>query len=279
MDATKLVTARIQLPKNKLLMSIGGIRKYKMSRNSSSHEFIEIPEGFSCIGSDELDPYAGEKERPLREVFISTFWISKYPTTVSQFVCFLNETRHTFKSNAETIIGRKNGTLAPSNGYEDFPITNVSWELACEYCRWLSSKLDRNVVLPSEAEWEKAARGDDSRIWPWGNSFDPAYCNSSESGNSALCSVFSYEKGASPYGIMHLSGNVWEWCQDYWHPFSHNDALLINPINLIPSKRRVVKGGSAFCTKEIIRPACRDWTNSVNQGGGDDGFRVAIRTF
>ena len=250
-----------------------------MSWINSTHEFIEIPEGFSCIGSDELDPYANEKEKPLREVFISTFWISKYPTTVSQFIYFLNETANTSKKKAETIISKKDGTLVPRNGFEDYPVTGVSWELANEYCKWIGSKLGKNVVLPSEAEWEKAARGEDSRIWPWGNSFNSECCNSSESGNDGLCNVFAYKKGVSPYGVMHLSGNVWEWCQDYWHPLSHNELTLTNPINLIPSGRKVVKGGSAFCTKEIIRVACRDWTNSVNQGGGDDGFRVAIRTY
>jgi len=243
------------------------------------HEFIEVPEGFSCIGSDELDPYSNEKEKPLREVFISTFWISKYTTTVAQFICFLNSTGNISLGRADTIIQKADGRLAACEGCEDYPITGVSWEIANGYCRWLSLKINKNVVLPSEAEWEKAARGNDSRIWPWGNVFSPDYCNSIESGRGSICSVYEYKEGASPYGVMHLSGNVWEWCQDYWHPLSHNELILTNPINLTPSKRKVVKGGSAYCTKEIVRSSCRDWTNSVNQGGGDDGFRVAIRSF
>ncbi len=240
------------------------------------HEFIEIPEGFSYYGSDELDPYSSEKEKPLRCIYLSTFKISKYPTTVSQFVYFLNDTGKTDLVNSSLVLKNSIGYVISKKGYEDYPITGVSWENANMYCNWLSSKLDQNVVLPSEAEWEKCARGEDSRIWPWGNFFSPSFCNSIES-KKGLCNVYDYENGASPYGVMHLSGNVWEWCYDYWHENSHNDIVLFNPINLFPSGRRVVKGGSAYCTKEVVRIACRDWTNSINQGGGDDGFRIAIR--
>uniref|UniRef100_UPI004055F993 formylglycine-generating enzyme family protein n=1 Tax=Agathobacter sp. TaxID=2021311 RepID=UPI004055F993 len=246
-------------------------------KHINGHIFIEIPEGISCIGSDELDPYASEKEKPLREVFISAFWISKYPTTISQFFNFLHSTQKHIPDSWGKI--GENGIPLKAEKYADYPVTNVSWELATEYCRWLSSISGKNIVLPTEAEWEKAARGEDARMWPWGNYFDPTLCNSMESGRESVCSVYDYKEGASPYGVMHMAGNVWEWCQDFWHPISHNDIKLINPVNCRPSGRKVVKGGSAFCTKEIIRPACRDWTNSVNQGGGDDGFRVAIRLF
>ena len=246
----------------------------------AEHEFIEIPEGFSYFGSSELDPYGGEKEWPLRQVFLSTFEISRYPTTVEQFVYFLNETKNSSYDRNHRISRKRNGTYYAQIGYETYPITGISWELANQYCKWLSSMIHKNVVLPSEAEWEKAARGEDARIWPWGNVFDQDRCACKESQKtreSDLCSVYAYEKGQSPYGVMHMAGNVWEWCQDYWHPTLGGDLPLVNPINLIPAERKVVKGGSAFCTKEIVRVACRDWTNSVNQGGSDDGFRVAIR--
>lgn len=252
---------------------------FVLKHSRLEHEFIDIPEGFSYLGSDELDPYAGGKEKPLRLVYISNFKMSKYPTTVEQFVNFLNITQNYELARSSMIEKDRNGRMHARRGYEDYPITGVSWETANMYCKWLSNVIHRNVVLPSEAEWEKAARGEDSRIWPWGNVFDENKCNSNESKKQGLCSVYEYEEGQSPYGIMHLAGNVWEWCQDYWHPYSQNDMILINPINLKPSSHKVVKGGSAYCTKEIVRIACRDWTNSINQGGGDDGFRVIIRSF
>ncbi|OQW92505.1 MAG: hypothetical protein BWK78_01545 [Thiotrichaceae bacterium IS1] len=245
--------------------------------NLNDHSFIEIEEGISCIGSDHLDPYASEKERPLREVFISTFEISKYPTTFSQFVKYLLSNHISFTEKWGALDNRGFPVILEEKG--NYPVTNISWETANDYCSWLSNISGKNIVIPTEAEWEKAARGGDSRIWPWGNEFSPEYCNCSESGRGDFCNVHEYKDGASPYGCMHMSGGVWEWCLDFHNPAFHQNMPLVNPVNLVPSRQRVVKGGSAFCTKEIVRPACRDWTNSINQGGGDDGFRVAIRRF
>jgi formylglycine-generating enzyme required for sulfatase activity len=245
--------------------------------NLNGHVFIEIEEGVSCIGSDTLDPYASERERPLREVFISTFEISKYPTTLLQFANFLLSNQIPFPERWGAANHQGLPVLLEERG--DYPATNISWEIANDYCSWLSSTSGKNVVIPTEAEWEKAARGGDSRIWPWGNEFNPNYCNCFESGTEDFCKVCEYENGSSPYGCMHMSGGVWEWCFDFHDPDFYQNMPLVNPVNLVPSRQRVVKGGSAFCTKEIVRPACRDWTNSINQGGGDDGFRVAIRNF
>jgi formylglycine-generating enzyme required for sulfatase activity len=242
----------------------------------NGHELIQIPGGFSCVGSDELDPFASARERPLREVFVSEFLISKYPTTYRQYYQYCFQTHITLPSGWNSV---GNGNFeAVLNQYSDFPATYISWDMAMRYCHWLSTQSGKHFTLPTEAEWEKAARGGDARIWPWGNTFEPDYCNSIESGRDGFCSVYEYEKGASPFGCHHMAGGVWEWCLDCYHPFGHATLPTVNPINLAPARQRVVKGGSAFCTKEIVRPACRDWTNSVNQGGADDGFRIVLRT-
>lgn len=243
----------------------------------NGHIFIEIPEGISCLGSDELDPYASEKEKPLKEIYISTFKISKYPTTFKQFATYLSCNNISFPKNWGALDKKGYPLLLETRG--DFPVTNISWETAYNYCLWLSNLSGKNVVLPTEAEWEKAARGGTSTIWPWGDEFNSKICNCYESGLNDFCRIYEHKDGASSYECLHMAGGVWEWCFDFWDPASHHHINTINPVNLIPSGRRVVKGGSAFCTKEIVRPACRDWTNSINQGGGDDGFRVAIRDF
>jgi formylglycine-generating enzyme required for sulfatase activity len=240
----------------------------------NGHVLLEIPEGLSCVGSNLCDPYASDRDRPLREVFVSVFQISKHPTTIKQLDVFLTETgwpHPLMDPNPPEDLKKR------LRDHPDYPATYVSWETASAYCRWLADRSGFNVVLPTEAEWEKAARGSDDRIWPWGNEFSAGLCNCSESDRNDFCSVFEYSQGASPYGCMHMAGGVWEWCYDFYHPYSHQWLTQVDPVNLTPSRQRVVKGGSAFCTKEIVRPAGRDWTNSINQGGGDDGFRVAVR--
>lgn len=243
----------------------------------NGHHLILIESGISCIGSDLFDPHASERERPLREVFISTFYIAKYQTTIRQYVTYLVDTQQPISADWKDVAKNSPSSHAHSHAHSlgEKPVTNVSWESATRYCRWLSDKSGMRIRLPTEAEWEKAARGGDSRIWPWGDEFDASRCNSAENNLRKLCVVNAYESGASPFGCLNMAGNVWEWCQDYYHAFSHETAELVDPINLIPAPRRVVKGGSAYCTKEIVRPAGRDWTNSINQGGADDGFRIA----
>ncbi len=241
----------------------------------NGHEFVVVGEGISCLGSDHHDVYAGPREFPLREVFISTFEISRSPTSQRQFAAFLRSVGSPFPQHWSDVDRYGWPKALESDG--DLPMTKVSWELANAYCSWLAAVSGKAVALPTEAEWEKAARGGDDRVWPWGNEFDESRCNCAENGHEGFASVFQFGSGASPYGCLHMSGCVWEWCEDYHHAFSHEAIPTVDPVNLVPSPQRVVKGGSAFCTKEIVRPACRDWTNSINQGGGDDGFRVVAR--
>ena len=221
------------------------------------------------------DPYAGDNEKPLREVYIPTFLISRFPTTNIQILQFYRETRWPPNPSWGSVQdGRLPSELA---GRERYPATFISWDIASAYCEWLRQKYQCVADLPTEAEWEKGARGADARIWPWGDVFDHQKCCSAESGSRDFCRVDHYSSGASPYGVMHMAGQVWEWCLDFHHADNHAAADSFAPINLTPARQRVVKGGSAFCTKEIVRAACRDWTNSVNQGGADDGLRIVLR--
>ena len=246
-----------------------------MSRASNGHEFVEIEEGISVIGSGPLDIHASALELPMREVFVSSFFICRTATTRAQLAEFIHDVDLPF---AESWGELDDAGWPQSLELErDLPAVNVSIEFAETYCIWLSERLKRSCSLPTEAEWEKAARGGDDRIWPWGNDFNPTLCNSIESSEGRISSVFANEAGASPYGCLNMAGGVWEWCEDYYHEYAHSASVFIDPCATWPSSRRVVKGGSAFCTKEVVRPACRDWTNSFNQGGGDDGFRVCIR--
>ncbi|MEV7439041.1 formylglycine-generating enzyme family protein [Streptomyces griseoviridis] len=242
----------------------------------NGHELVDIPAGMSCLGSSELDPYAGDLEFPMREVYVSEFRIARHPTTRRQMTAFRRAVGWELASDTWQSKGRAG---PGGDSALDLPAVNVSWELAVAYCGWLSERSGLAFALPTEAEWEKAARGGDDRIWPWGNEFRPDLCNSAEDGRNAFRSVYQVAEGASPYGCLHMAGGVWEWCEDYYHSRAHQEAQFIDPFAARPASRRVVKGGSAYCTKEIVRPACRDWTNSYNQGGADDGFRVCVRSW
>lgn len=233
--------------------------------NWHDHEWIEVPAGFAFLGSDDSDPFASDNEKPLRRVYVERFWISKHPTTHAQLATFYHEA---------SVKPPDSWAREASSLPVRFPGVYVSWDLATHYCTWLSSRTGHAIRLPTEAEWEKAARGPDGRIWPWGNRFDPALCCSAERGGG-FCGVDDLADGASPYGVMHLAGGVWEWCIDF-HRGAHLNVEVLDPVDRSPALKRVVKGGSAYCTKEIVRPACRDWTNMVNQGGGDDGMRVVL---
>jgi formylglycine-generating enzyme required for sulfatase activity len=239
----------------------------------NGHEFVDVPAGMSCLGSSQLDPHAGELEFPMREVYVSEFRIARHPTTRRQMAVFRQAVGWELPSDTWLL----DGAARRGEGGADLPAVNISWELALTYCQWLSERSGLSCALPTEAEWEKAARGGDDRIWPWGNEFRPELCNSAEDGRNAFCSVYELENGQSLYGCLHMAGGVWEWCEDYYHSHAHQEAQFIDPLAARPASRRVVKGGSAYCTKEIVRPACRDWTNSYNQGGADDGFRVCLR--
>ena len=99
---------------------------------------------------------------------------------------------------------------------ENLPRTNVKWYEAIAFCRWLTAQIgargDMSITLPTEQQWQRAAQGDDGREYPWGREFDMNKCNTQESGIGQTTPVTQYPQGASPYGVLDMSGNVWEWC-------------------------------------------------------------------
>jgi iron(II)-dependent oxidoreductase len=132
----------------------------------------------------------------------------------------------------------ENGQYKPRSGYEDHPVTCVSWYGAQAYCQWVGKG------LPTEAEWEKAARGTDGRVWPWGNDWDENKVNSRYTGPGSTVAVGSYPDGASPYGCMDMTGNAWEWVADRYQRDYYQTAPDRNPQGPNQGGSRVVRGGS-----------------------------------
>ncbi len=218
-------------------------------------EFVRIPAGEFLMGSDpQVDKAAQDLEQRQHGVYLPEYSIGKYPVTAGQYAVFARATRR---------------EVAGQQGGPDHPVVNVTWDDAQVFCRWLSQRSDLAVRLPSEAEWEKAARGTDGRIYPWGDE-PPSEerCNFGDS-VKATTPVGTYPAGASPYGILDMAGNVWEWTNTLWHPSGERTSFRY-PYNardgredLSASGLRVLRGGAFLVDAGYVRCACRYWFDPV----------------
>jgi formylglycine-generating enzyme required for sulfatase activity len=244
-------------------------------------ELIPIPEGKFWMGSDKArDPDAFSHEAPQHEVFLPAFKIGKYPVTVNHWWQFVEA--------APYPEGDPNALGDPEN----HPVRYVSWHHAMAYCRWLTGVWRKEgkigaaeiVRLPTEAEWEKAARGEQGWIWPWGNEFGENKANTEEAGINRTVAVGCFPAGASPYGVMDVSGNVWEWTSSLWgkgwdklefeYPYDPRDGR--EELEADNDYRRVVRGGGSFnYNRRGVRCAYRGGGPPVSRYV-DVGFRVVV---
>lgn len=226
--------------------------------SAPTHEMVLVPAGPFLMGSDEFD-----LEGPPRTVDLPAFWIDRYPVTCAQYAEFTGATGHPVPPDWPG--GR------PVPGREDHPVERVSWHDARAYAAWAGLR------LPTEAEWEKAARGTDGRRFPWGAEFDERHCIVWDHAmvlDVTTMPVTSHPSGASPYGCEQLGGNVEEWVEDELLPYpgsSHRSPSAAGGL-------RVVRGGSWFYTQEHTRCAYRRGLlpgfTGWSQAGGP-GFRCA----
>ncbi|NIO70436.1 MAG: SUMF1/EgtB/PvdO family nonheme iron enzyme [Anaerolineae bacterium] len=239
---------------------------------------VKVPAGDFCMGSrDSDDANADGDEKPMQSVRLEDFWIDKFEVTNEQFARFLNEEGNQEEDGVNWVnvedegsnIIYEDGQYSPRSGYEDHPVTYVSWYGAQSYCQWAGKR------LPTEAEWEKAARGTDGRIWPWGNDWDDEdKANSKEAGPGHTTAVGSYPDGASPYGCMDMAGNAWEWVADWYQGDYYQVTPNHNPQGPNQGVYRVVRGGSWALPQRLSRCSGRfPFIPSVMRN--DLGFRCA----
>jgi len=238
--------------------------------------FIHVPAGRFTMGSDKKkDPQAYDDEQPQHEVELGEYYIARYPVTVAQFKAFIETSKH------------KPRDPDSLRGLPNHPVVNVTWYDALKYCDWLTAQLPQlpnlpaelrcgwRVTLPSEAEWERAARGTDGRIYPWGNEFDSDKANTIESGIGGTSAVGCFPAGASPCGALDMSGNVWEWTRSCFesYPYPNTGADRKTRERLMSDNKdgMVLRGGSWGPVSWLARCACRD--------GYDPGFRYHDRGF
>jgi formylglycine-generating enzyme required for sulfatase activity len=223
-------------------------------------EWCDVPAGEFLYGDDK------------RPRVLPAFRIAKYLVTHRQFQAFLDapdgfqNTRWWRGLHADGFTQRRAGPGEQRYEYANHPRENVSWYDAMAFCRWLSDKLGRSVTLPTEEQWEKAARGTTGRVFPYGPRFDPAKCNAWESGIHETSAVGAYPAGASPCGALDMSGNVWEWTRTEYDSGRSEDVGA--------SSRRVVRGGSWNYLEYAARADCRGYDVPTARGH-NVGFRVA----
>lgn len=265
-----------------------------------------LPDGMAFIPGSEFlmgspdDGLSYDDEGPQRMVYVGSFLIDRHEVTNALYQQFVVATGHPPPRHQKSEF-----TLwvdeTPLPGSEQHPVVNVSWEDAVAYCKWQSKR------LPTEAEWEKAARGLDGHRYPWGNDWDLMRANSASywaghtiefkdgkewkafwiTGDGARISherglkgeiltmpVGSFPDGASPYGLLDMAGNVSEWVQDWYEPYSYLNASLSDPQGPNGQLLKVVRGGSWLKPARNLRASDRDYGYPADRASGI-GFRCA----
>ncbi len=229
-------------------------------------ELVWVSAGTFTRGSDS--EVAGADEKPVRQIHLDGYWVYKYPVTVGQYKKFCEATGKEFKPPWP-----QNMKAMPKGDADKYAAT-VNWFNARAYAKWARGD------LPTEAQWEKAARGTDGRQFPWGNQWKPDNCVSMENTlykfNEGFRPVGSHPKGASPCGAMDMAGNVWEWTNDWYKYEYYAESPEKNPTGPEKGANKVVRGGcsmydwrfSRTTTRFVQPPAVNNWTGI--------GFRVVL---
>ncbi|MFM7582473.1 MAG: formylglycine-generating enzyme family protein, partial [Caldilinea sp.] len=206
--------------------------------------WMSVPAGEFRMGSNDYDD-----EKPIHTVDLDAFAIAKYPVTNSQYACFVAATGRRAPSHWDG--------ATPPEGRRTHPVVNVSWEDAAAFCAWLGEQEKATIRLPTEAEWEKAARGTDGRKYPWKGPFDKTRCNMNETGIGGTSPVGIFPAGESPYEVAEMAGNVWEWVNDWYDKKYYSVSPAKNPQGPATGERRVLRGGSWVSDDDLVRSSCR----------------------
>lgn len=240
---------------------------------TQTESMIAVPAGPFIMGSDT----GPADERPAHRVELPAFSIDRTPVTNVQFAAFLNavgpvnskgERLFDFDDGDARIHKRGEKWVADA-GYENHPVVEVSWFGARDYCAWMKKR------LPTEAEWEKAARGTDGRKYPWGNDSPDQSKAQFNAGWNQTAPVDSFPKGASPYGVLDLAGNAWEWVSSAYLPYPYNPSDGREDLKAGPV--RGTRGGGHDSSPDELTTTQRgrDLSRNFRSGHHNIGFRCA----
>jgi formylglycine-generating enzyme required for sulfatase activity len=222
---------------------------------------LRIPAGEFRMGSDPLrDPRALSAERPQHTIRLSEYFIGQFPITNEQYQAYLHaaqpDMQHPFVANQA-----------------EHPVVNVAWDDAMAFGHWLTGP-GWKFSLPTEAQWEKAARGVDGRLYPWGDEWDLSRANADDLADTTTPVGLFSPGGDSVFGVSEMSGNVWEWCADWYEAeeYAHRQVIL-DPVGPQHGTGAVIRGGAFDSTSKHARCAHRDWHYPYKRRA-NIGFRV-----
>jgi len=235
----------------------GGRQQEMTSKDGAP--MVLIPAGEFTMGDNQ----GADDEKPAHRVALNAYYMDKYEVTVAQYAKFLEATG---------LEAPLQWTIMNQPKHQKRPVVYVDWADAATYCKWAGKR------LPTEAEWEKAARGTDGRTFPWGN--DPPtrlhanYGKEEWNDHAAVNPVGILEDGKSPYGIYDMAGNVWEWTSDWYDKDFYKNSPAQNPNGAVSGEYKVLRGGSWDDHPQGLRSAGRDYYEPTDRDY-DIGFRCA----
>ncbi|MBN1582339.1 MAG: formylglycine-generating enzyme family protein [Anaerolineae bacterium] len=217
-------------------------------------ELCLVPAGTFLMGSKGGEGH--RSEHPQHRVYLDGYYVGRYPVTNAQYALFVQESGHRVPYQEGEWVRSYCWNLKkqrPPIGKETHPVVLVDWNDAMAYCQWAALR------LPTEAEWEKAARGTDGRRHPWGDQWDKTKCNLWTGKGWETTPVDAYPQGASPYGVLDMVGNVEEWCADWYDGSYYAHSPDRNPQGPESGTCRVLRGGSWLDLLILARCAFRHW--------------------
>lgn len=272
-------------------------------------DFVRIHKGTFIMGSKDDNELAWDDEKPQHNLELPyDYWAGRFPVSVSDFREFVQSTSYITRAekegwcwvwNVEEMKWEKAtganwehplGVSSSVEAMDNYPVVQVCWYDARAFCAWLNQNHNHELQkgyqfrLPSEAEWEKAARGPNGREWPWGNEFDPRLCNSRESGEFRTVKMGTYSpQGDSEYGAADMSGNIWEWTITLWGDNRDTPSFVYPYLSQDGRENqdagegffRVIRGGSYKDDLKGVRSACRD-IDPPHYSLSNMGFRVFV---
>jgi len=276
--------------------------------NDGYGDYVLVPAGEFQMGDNFND--GSSYERPVHTVYLDVYYIGKYDVTNGKYCQFLNEIGNQSEGGSTwleiydsyCLIKESGGIYSPKSGKANHPVIEVNWYGARAYCTWLTNKTGYTYRLPTEAEWEKAARGDaqlnhtlgHQRRYPWGDDIDSSYANYLYSGDpyetgswplttpvgyydGSTHGSFSTHDNASPYGAYDMAGNVGVWCHDWYgsgyYQECYNQGTVTNPLGPSTGVARVFRGGDWESRAYGLRSAYRRISHYPSHPSSHAGFR------